>query len=193
MIVADVGFNDAFVRRVLDAKYPSIMKKPNPIDVVFKDKASWLKIIGSLVEKKNEIAILNQMSSVPSTKDVYIAERLAKLKDNNNNDDNFPLPLPPPPPSTLPSLFSSRGRAKSNDDGSDDGRNLTFLLNQPQRERIAIAVGESVTTSKPLQVKPRKVKFSENLNKVFPKVNDIFESGYQPSILKKEEITVLNI
>ena len=95
------------------------------------------------------------MSSVPSTKDVYIAERLAKLKDNNNNDDNFPLPLPPPPPSTLPSLFSSRGRAKSNGDGGDGGRNLTptqaFLLNQPQRERIAIAVGESVTTSKLLK------------------------------------------
>ena len=137
------------------------------------------------------------MSSVPSTKDVYIAERLAKLKDSNNNDDNFPLLLPPPPPSTLPSLFSSRRRAKSNDDGDDDGRNLTptqvFLLNQPQRERTAIAVGESVTTSKPLQVKPRKVKFSENLNKVFSKVNDIFESCYQPSILKKEKITVLNI
>ena len=54
MIVADVGFNDASVRRVLDAKYQSIMKKPNPIDVVFKDKASWLKIIGSPGEKKKK-------------------------------------------------------------------------------------------------------------------------------------------
>ena len=52
MIVTDGGFNDASVRRVLDAKYPSIMKKPNPIDVVFKDKAKFdlqNSVIGFLV------------------------------------------------------------------------------------------------------------------------------------------------
>ena len=87
--------------------------------------------------KKNEKAILNQMSSAPSTNDVYIAECLAKLKDDNNTDnDNFPLLPPPLPPSTPPSFFSSRGRAESDDnDNDDDGRDLTptqrFLLNQP--------------------------------------------------------------
>ena len=79
-------------------------------------------VIGSLVvqvheNQKNEKAILNQMSSVPSTKDVYIAERLAKLKDDNNDhDDNFPVPPPPTSWSMLPCFFSSRGRAKSDDD-----------------------------------------------------------------------------
>ena len=41
MIVTDGGFNDAAVRGEFDLKYPSIMKKPNPIDVVFKDKAKF--------------------------------------------------------------------------------------------------------------------------------------------------------
>ena len=50
--VTNRGFNDAAVRRELDLKYPSITKKPNPIDVVFKDKAKFdaqNPIIGSLV------------------------------------------------------------------------------------------------------------------------------------------------
>ena len=41
MIVTDGGFKDAAVRRELDLKYPSIMKKPNTIDVVLKDKAKF--------------------------------------------------------------------------------------------------------------------------------------------------------
>ena len=41
MIVTDGGFNDVAVRGEFDLKYPSIMKKPNPIDVVFKDKAKF--------------------------------------------------------------------------------------------------------------------------------------------------------
>ena len=43
----------------------------------------------------------------------------------------------------------------------------------------------------PLQGK--KVRFSENLSKVFPEANNIFESDHQPKILEKEEITVSNV
>ena len=39
----------------------------------------------------------------------------------------------------------------------------------------------------------KKVRFSENLSKVFPEVNNIFESDHQPKILEKEEITVSNV
>ena len=39
MIVTAAGFNNASIRRTLDTKYPNMMKKSNPIDVVFKDKA----------------------------------------------------------------------------------------------------------------------------------------------------------
>ena len=88
MIVTDGGFNDVAVRGEFDLKYPSIMKKPNPIDVVFKNKAKHdvqIPIIGSLVaqvqeNKTNEKAILNQISGTPSTKDIELAERLAKLR-----------------------------------------------------------------------------------------------------------------
>ena len=41
MICTDGGFNNAAVRRELDLKYPSIMKKPKPIDGVFKSKAKF--------------------------------------------------------------------------------------------------------------------------------------------------------
>ena len=41
MIVTDGGFNDDAVRTELDLKYPSIMKKPNPIDVIFREKAKF--------------------------------------------------------------------------------------------------------------------------------------------------------
>ena len=57
MIVTDGGFNDAAVRRELDLKYPSITKKTNPIDVVFKDKAKFdveNPIIGFLVAQVQE-------------------------------------------------------------------------------------------------------------------------------------------
>ena len=86
MIVTDGGFNDAAVRRELDLTYPSILKKPNPVDVVFEDKAKFdvqNLIIGSLVaqvqeNKTNEKAILNQISGMPSTKNTELAKRFAK-------------------------------------------------------------------------------------------------------------------
>ena len=92
IIVTDGGFNDAAVRRKLDLKYTSIMKKPNPIDVIFKDKAKFdvqNPIIGSLVaqvqeNKANEKAILNQISGTPSPKDIKFAERLTKLRGEKN-------------------------------------------------------------------------------------------------------------
>ena len=41
MIVTDGKSNNAGIRRALDTKYPTIMKKPNPIDLVFRDKAKF--------------------------------------------------------------------------------------------------------------------------------------------------------
>ena len=86
MIVTDGGFNDAAVRRELALTYPSILKKPNPVDVVFEDKAKFdvqILIIGSIVaqvqeNKTNEKAILNQISGMPSTKNIELAKRFPK-------------------------------------------------------------------------------------------------------------------
>ena len=41
MIVRDGDFNDACIRRVLDTKFPSVMKKPDPIEVMFKNKSKF--------------------------------------------------------------------------------------------------------------------------------------------------------
>ena len=51
MIVTDGSFNDASIRRALDTKFPSIMKKPNPIEVMFKDKSKFdvQNSVGSLI------------------------------------------------------------------------------------------------------------------------------------------------
>lgn len=38
MIITVVKFNNVAVKWVLDTKYLSVMKKSNPIDIVFKDK-----------------------------------------------------------------------------------------------------------------------------------------------------------
>ena len=98
-----------------------------------------------------------------------------------------PPELPTPPPSP-----PDGGDGESDDD--DDNRNLMptqrFLLDQPQRTAVVVGTNNAAT-SMPLQEK--KVRFSENLSKVFPKANDIFESGHQPKILEKEEITVSNV
>ena len=72
MIVRDGGFNNASIRRVLDTKYPSVMKKPNPIDFMFKDKAKFdvqNPIIRSLYEKtvdnkKKEKEILRALQKI---------------------------------------------------------------------------------------------------------------------------------
>ena len=96
MIVTDGGFNNASVRRELDTKYPSVMKKSNPIDVVFKDKAKFdvqNPVVGSLKaqvqeSKKKEREYLKQLSSVPSVTDIDIGKRLKELKDFNEGWDD---------------------------------------------------------------------------------------------------------
>ena len=57
MIVTDGDFNNASVSPELDTKYPSVMKKLNPIDVVFKNKAKFdvqNPVVGSLIVQAQE-------------------------------------------------------------------------------------------------------------------------------------------
>ena len=83
MIITDGKFKNASVRRVLDTKYPLVMKKSNPVNVVFKDKAKFdtkNSIIGKsltqieLGKSENEKVIENQLKGAPSIKDLEIAE-----------------------------------------------------------------------------------------------------------------------
>ena len=118
MVITDGGFNNASIRKTLDTKYPSIMKKSNPIDVVFKDKAKFdvqNPVVGSLIaqvqeNKAREREYLKQLGQAPSIKDIDIGRRLRELKDfnegrvnddNNNNDDEDGPGVPPTPPRPL--------------------------------------------------------------------------------------------
>ena len=80
MVVTDGFFNNAAVRRELDQKYPTLMKKPNPVNVIFKDNAHFdvqNSIIGPLAAQvsNNEKAIFEQIKKALSTKGVTISER----------------------------------------------------------------------------------------------------------------------
>ena len=102
MMVTDGDFNNASIRRVLDTKYPSVMKKPNPIDFVLKDKAKFdiqNPIIGSLYDqirknKKNEFA--RKLLKLPTadaqkeTKSTFekIADFSRKIRKDDVIDDD---------------------------------------------------------------------------------------------------------
>ena len=76
MIVTNEKLNDPSVRRALDTKYLSVMKKSNPMDFVFKDKAKFdtqNPIISTLLMqiqsgKTNGKAIEKQLRGAPSIK-----------------------------------------------------------------------------------------------------------------------------
>ena len=120
MVVTDGFSNNDAVRRELNQKYPTLMKKSNPVNVIFKGKAHFdiqNPIISSLAAQvsNNEKAIFEQIKKASSTKDVTISERLEKLKkfnnknindddDNHDDDDdgNSDLPRLPTPPSFPP-------------------------------------------------------------------------------------------
>ena len=143
---------------MLDTKYPSVMKKSNPIDVVFKDKAKFdtqNPIIGTLLtqieseKSKTEKAVDNQLEGAPSIKDLMIAERLEQLresnrKNNNDNDDNADDNPPPPsaPPSCVPPPYYPPLLSISNEDSNiENDLNLTqklLLGDTPQQENIAV-------------------------------------------------------
>ena len=64
-----------------------------------------------------------------------------------------------------------------------------FILDQRQRTAVAVCRNNAATSMPLLE----KFRFSENLTKVFPAANDIFELDHQSTILEKEEITVSNV
>ena len=211
MVVTDGFFNNAAVRRELDQKYPTLMKKPNPVNVIFKDKAHFdvqNSIIGLLAVQvsNNEKAIFEQIKKAPSTKDVTISERLEKLqkfnnknnndKDDNDDDDhdgNGDLPRLPTPP-----LFPPQNNQFDSEFNSDD-KKLTstqkFILDKPQKEKLAIAIGENQAVAAQPQEKStiKKVKFFDDLAKIFPEGNKIVKSNNIVNINEKVEISISNM
>ena len=206
MIATGGKFNNASIRRALDTKYPSVMKKPNPIDYVFKDKAKFdvkNPVVGSLFaqvneNKKKDKAYLHQLSQAPSITDIHLNRRLKELRDFNqgrvndddddddDDDDNNTgsiIPrrsffLPPTPPEMPPS--SSR---------EDDGLNPTqhFLLQRPQPERVTEAISQEPGPSK---TTPERITFSDKIKRTFPISHEIMNETMNETI--EEEPSVLD-
>ena len=183
MIVTDRRFNNAGIRRKLDKKYPSIMKKPTASNFLFRDKKQFdlqNPVIGGLYNQlklrtSDQLKLLKTAPKITDLKIKIGLDRLRKFNlargtvddnddDDNDNDDNIPdLPSTAAGPSGLP-------RSGNNDDDDDDDNKLNniqkFLLNQPN-ERIAEAIAEGDAGAE-----PRKIAFSKEITKVFPKIKE---------------------
>ena len=195
MIVTDRKFNNAGIRRKLDLKYPSIMRKPTASNFLFRDKKQFdvqNPVIGGLY---NQLQIrtsdqLKLLKKAPNIKDLKIRNALERLKDFNlnrgaaddddNDNDNIPglprgrrdeppgppagPPPPPPPPSPAP---------PQDDDDDDKDKNKgdvkikNFLLDKGN-ERIAEGLAQTSDGS----VETRKIAFSKEITKMFPKVKE---------------------
>ena len=139
------------------------MKKLNPIDVVFKDKA-----------KKKEKEYLKQLSGAPSVMDIDIGKRLKELKDFNegrdgsddDNDDDEPDVPPTPRPSssrTSGDIFPTPPYIPAVADGDNLTSTQRFLLDRPSvgREGAAEAIGQELTATTPW-----RVAFSDNITRL---------------------------
>ena len=193
MIVTDRKFNSAGIRRKLDLKYPSIIKKPTASNFLFRDKKQFdvqNPVIGGLY---NQLQIrtsdqLKLLKKAPNIKDLKIRNALERLKKFNLNkgaiddddDDDIPgLPRsrrgepPPPPPPPPPQDDDDDNDANDNDDDDkDDNKNKDiqikkFLLNKGN-ERIAEGLAQTSDGS----VETRKIAFSKEITKMFPKIKE---------------------
>ena len=69
-----------------------------------------------------------------------------------------------------------------------------FLLDKPQKEKLAVAVGknQAVTAQPQQKTTVKEVKFSDDLAKIFPEGNEIVKSNKIPNINEKDEISISN-
>ena len=189
MIVTDRKFNNAGIRRKLDLKYPSIMRKPTASNFLFRDIKQFdvqNPVIGGLY---NQLQIrtsdqLKLLKKAPNIKDLKIRNALERLKkfnlnkgaadDDDDDDDNIPglprgrrdkpsAPLPPPP---LPTDDDDDDDDKNKNKGSDV-KIKNFLLDKGN-ERIAEGLAQTSDGS----VETRKIAFSKEIAKLFPKVKE---------------------
>ena len=185
MIVSDRKFNNAGIRRKLDLKYPSIIKKPTASNFLFRDKKQFdvqNPVIGGLY---NQLQIrtsdqLKLLRKAPNIKDLKIRNALERLKKFNLNkgaaddddDDDIPgLPRgrrgePPQPPQ------DDDDDDDADDDDKDDNKNKdvkikNFLLDKGN-ERIA----EGLAQTSDGKIETRNIAFSKEITKMFPKIKE---------------------
>ena len=187
MIVTDRRFNNVGIRRKLDKKYPSIMKKPTASNFLFRDKKQFdlqNLVIGGLYNqlKIRQADQLKLLKTAPKIKDLKIQNALDRLKkfnlnrggiDDDDNDNNDIPGLPPsrrgepptPPEPENDNDDDDDDDDDDNDDANDRGNNIKRFLLDRGNERIAEALAESDAG-----VEPRKIAFSKEITKIFPKI-----------------------
>ena len=188
MIVTDRKFNNAGIRRKLDLKYPSIIKKPTALNFLFRDKKQFdvqNPVIGGLY---NQLQIrtsdqLKLLKKAPNIKDLKIRNALERLKKFNLNkgaaddddDDDIPglprgrrgeppLPLPPPPPQDDDDADDDNDK---DDNKYKDIQIKKFLLDKGN-ERIA----EGLAQTSDGKIETRNIAFSKEITKMFPKIKE---------------------
>ena len=183
MIVTDRKFNNAGIRRKLDKKYPSIMKKPTASNFLFRDKKQFdlqNPVIGGLY---NQLKIrtadqLELLKKAPKIKDLKIENALNRLRKFNLNrsavdddDDNDDIPGLPPsrrgePPPRLDDDDDDDDDDNDNNVDSDNNKIQKFLL-EKGNEKIGEALAESSA-----RVEPRKIAVSKAITKIFPEIRE---------------------
>ena len=189
MIVTDRKFNNAGIRRKLDLKYPSIIRKPTASNFLFRDKKQFdvqNPVIGGLY---NQLQIrtsdqLKLLKKAPNIKDLKIRNALERLKKFNLNkgaaddddDDNIPglprgrrdePPAPPPPPPQDDDDDDDDNADDDDDKNKGDVKIKKFLLDKGN-ERIAEGLAQTSDGS----VETRKIAFSKEITKMFPKIKE---------------------
>ena len=187
MIVTDRKFNNAGIRRKLDLKYPSIIKKPTASNFLFRDKKQFdiqNPVIGGLY---NQLQIrtsdqLKLLKKAPNIKDLKIRNALERLKKFNLNkgavddddDDDIPglprnrrgePPVPPPPPPPPP-------QDDDDDDDKDDNKNRNIQIKKFLLDKGNERIAEGLAQTSDGKIETRKVAFSKEITKMFPKVKE---------------------
>ena len=191
MIVTDRKFNNAGIRRKLDLKYPSIIRKPTASNFLFRDKKQFdvqNPVIGGLY---NQLQIrtsdqLKLLKKAPNIKDLKIRNALERLKKFNLNkgavddddDDDIPglprgrrgeppAPPPPPPPPPADDDDDDNDDDKYKDKNKGDVKIKNFLLDKGN-ERIA----EGLAQTSDGKIETRNIAFSKEITKMFPKIKE---------------------
>ena len=186
MIVTDRKFNNAGIRRKLDLKYPSIIRKPTASNFLFRDVKQFdvqNPVIGGLY---NQLQIrtsdqLKLLKKAPNIKDLKIRNALERLKkfnlnkgaaEDDDDDDNIPglprgrrgePPAPPPPPAQ-----DDDNDDDDDDDDKDKNKDVKKFLLDRGNERIA----EGLAQTSDGKIETRKIAFSKEITKMFPKVKE---------------------
>ena len=187
MIVTDRKFNNAGIRRKLDLKYPSIIKKPTVSNFLFRDKKQFdvqNPVIGGLY---NQLQIrtsdqLKLLKKAPNIKDLKIRNALERLKKFNLNkgaiddddDDDIPglprgrrgEPPPPPPPQ------DDDDDADDDDNDKDDNKNKDIQIKKFLLDRGNERIAEGLAQTSDGAIETRNIAFSKEITKMFPKIKE---------------------